>query len=82
VGGNENDDSACGSGAVYVFRRTDMGWQQEAYLEASNTCAHAGSGTSAALSGRHTRGSGDRGEDSAAPASTATRNSGTVYVFH
>jgi hypothetical protein len=29
VGGNQNDNSATDSGAVYVFRRTGTAWQQE-----------------------------------------------------
>lgn len=37
VNGDQNDSSASNSGAVYVFRRTDVGWAQEAYLKASNT---------------------------------------------
>ena len=37
VNGNEVDNSAAGSGAVYVFHRVRSTWIQEAYLKASNT---------------------------------------------
>lgn len=30
------DDSAYGSGAVYVFRKSEGGWEQEAYIKSSN----------------------------------------------
>ena len=33
----EDDDSAYGAGAVYVFTRAAGGWTQEAYVKASNT---------------------------------------------
>jgi hypothetical protein len=34
VNGNQADNSAASSGAVYVFRRTGRSWAQEAYLKA------------------------------------------------
>lgn len=37
VGGNQTDNTAVKSGAVYVFRRTGSTWNQEAYLKASNS---------------------------------------------
>lgn len=37
VNGDENDDSAPESGAVYVFRRGPSGWAQSAYLKSSNS---------------------------------------------
>ena len=41
VNGNQKDDTASGSGAVYVFTRGGAGkpWAQQAYLKASNTDA-------------------------------------------
>lgn len=36
VNGDQNDDSTLGAGAVYVFVRTESGWEQQAYLKASN----------------------------------------------
>ncbi|HEY5566064.1 MAG TPA: integrin [Gammaproteobacteria bacterium] len=32
-----DDNAAAGSGAVYLFRRNDEAWSQEAYIKASNT---------------------------------------------
>jgi hypothetical protein len=51
VDGDQADDSAQGSGAIYVFRRTGTTWQQEAYFKASNTGAMDLFGTSVALAG-------------------------------
>jgi len=36
VNGDQADDSVEGSGAVYIFTRSNNGWQQQAYLKASN----------------------------------------------
>ena len=51
VGGNQADNSAHGSGAVYLFTRSGTTWTQQAYLKASNTGAGDGFGLSVALSG-------------------------------
>jgi len=46
VNGDQSDNSAIvanrdtGAGAVYVFTRSNEGWQQQAYLKASNTQAN------------------------------------------
>jgi hypothetical protein len=37
VNGNQNDNNASRSGAVYVFVRNGTNWSQEAYIKASNT---------------------------------------------
>jgi trimeric autotransporter adhesin len=86
VGGNQGDNSASQSGAVYVFRRSGSAWAQEAYLKASNTGAGDEFGISVALSG-DTLAVGARSEDSAAQGvggnqgdNTAT-DSGAIYVF-
>jgi hypothetical protein len=87
VGGDQDDNSAPGSGAVYVFRRTGTTWQQEAYVKASNTGVEDEFGGSVALSG-DTLAVGARGEDSAAPGVNGDQDddsasfSGAVYVFH
>ena len=39
VDGDETHNSAAAAGAVDVFARTVSGWQQEAYVKASNTQA-------------------------------------------
>jgi len=49
VDGNQADNSAADSGAVYVFVRTGGVWSQQAYLKASNTDAHDGFGVSVAI---------------------------------
>ena len=57
VNGDQSDNSAgsffsgSGSGAVYVFRRENGQWMQEAYLKASNTDDGDHFGTSVAISG-------------------------------
>ncbi len=50
VGGNQADDSAPGSGAVYVFSRSGATWFQQAYVKASNTGAGDHFGSALALS--------------------------------
>jgi hypothetical protein len=51
VNGNQSDNNANNSGAVYVFTRTGGVWTQQAYLKASNTDANDGFGYSLAISG-------------------------------
>jgi hypothetical protein len=51
VNGNQSDDSANSSGAVYVFVRNGGNWTQQAYLKASNTGGGDFFGSSVALSG-------------------------------
>jgi len=49
IDGNQNDDSASGAGAAYVFVRSGGTWSQQAYVKASNAEANDGFGTSVAL---------------------------------
>ncbi len=51
VGGNQADNSALGSGAAYVFKRSGSTWVQQAYLKASNTGEYDLFGWSVAVSG-------------------------------
>jgi hypothetical protein len=86
VDGEQSDDSALESGAVYVFRRSGTAWSQEAYLKASNTDALDSFGMGVGLDGdtlavgaggersRATGVGGDQRDDSA-------ENAGAVYVF-
>ncbi|NCP78886.1 MAG: alpha/beta hydrolase, partial [Desulfuromonadales bacterium] len=51
VDGNQADNSASDSGAVYVFTRNGTTWSQQAYLKASNTEAGDLFGNAVSLSG-------------------------------
>ncbi len=88
VDGNQADDSARGSGAVYVFRRSGASWAQEAYLKASNAQAGDLFGSAVALAADgHTLAVGARQEDSGATGVDGNQHdnsapqSGAVYVF-
>ncbi|MEQ1730999.1 MAG: integrin, partial [Vicinamibacterales bacterium] len=84
VGGNQADNSASRSGAVYVFVRNGTTWAQQAYLKASNTEAGDGFCGVALWGDTLAVGSGD---DSAATgvggnqADNSAPSSGAVYVF-
>ena len=87
VNGNQADNSAPYSGAVYVFTRTGSTWSQQAYLKASNTKTEDYFGyPSMSLSG-DTLAVGASYEDSNATgvngnqADTSAVESGAVYVF-
>ncbi|MFO0774985.1 MAG: cadherin-like beta sandwich domain-containing protein [Nitrospiraceae bacterium] len=86
INGNQSDNSASGSGAVYVFTRNGSTWTQQAYIKASNTGAFDEFGASVALSG-DTLAVGAIGEDSSATgingneADNSASSSGAVYVF-
>jgi hypothetical protein len=88
IGGNEADNSASASGAVYLFSNSSGSWSQTAYLKASNTDAGDGFGTSVALSADGaTLAVGAYGEDSNATgiggdgADNTAGESGAVYLF-
>ena len=86
VDGNQSDNSASNSGAVYVFTRSGSTWSQQAYLKASNTGADDEFGYSVSLSG-DTLAVGARREGSSATgvngsqSDNSVSNSGAVYVF-
>jgi len=83
INGNQGDNSANGSGAVYVLRRSGTTWSQQAYVKASNTGAGDGFGTSLALSADgNTLGVGAPREASNGNQSdNSAFGSGAVYVF-
>jgi len=87
INGNQADNSAPGSGAVYAFTRTDGVWSQQAYVKASNTGASDRFSDSVALAGK-TLVVGADSEDSATTgingnqADNSAGNSGAVYVFN
>ena len=51
VNGDQFSNSAPGSGAAYVFRRSDTSWTQEAILKASNSEAFDQFGSAVSISG-------------------------------
>lgn len=88
IGGNQNDNSAGGAGAVYVFARTGATWTQQAYLKASNSGAVDLFGHAVALSpDGSTLVVGAPGESSAATGIGGNQNdnsaigAGAAYVF-
>ena len=94
VNGDESDDSAQDSGAVYVFVRNGMSWSQQAYLKASNTDEYDGFGWSVSVSGDTivvgspnedsdaTGVNGDQGNPPTIPEGTNNfLNAGAAYVF-
>lgn len=88
INGNQNNNAANRSGAVYLFTRTHGTWRQNAYVKASNTQAGDMFGYDLALSadGR-TLAVGAYREDSKAvrvngnQRNNSASNSGAVYVF-
>jgi hypothetical protein len=87
-GGNEADNSAANSGAVYVFVREGLAWSQQAYVKASNAGAGDAFGSSLALSSDgNTLAVGAYAEDSNATgiggnaADDSAQESGAVYMF-
>ena len=82
VNGDQGDDEDfVRSGAVYVFRRTDGIWSQEAYIKALSTAMYSELGISVALWG-DTLAVGAWGDSSPPPGSDDPAiHSGAVYVF-
>jgi hypothetical protein len=87
VNDNDNNNSAGWAGAAYVFVRDEGGgWEQQAYLKASNTDRYDSFGWSVAVSG-DTVVVGAPDEDSAAVGvndndnNNSARDAGAAYVF-
>lgn len=92
---SHNDVSATGvsaSGAVYLFTRNGVSWEEEAYIKASNNAAVSDFGGSISLSGDGRRlavGSYKESNDAAGISSTfpsssennGKSNSGAVYLY-
>lgn len=87
TGGTNNSNS--GSGAVYIFRRNNSTWSQEAYIKAANNGATDAFGMDVSLSGDTLAVSGYL-EDSdqtgitngtGTSASNLMGNSGAVYIY-
>jgi len=75
IDGDQADDSAPDSGAVYVFERRVFAWSQKAYLKASNTDENAYFGLDLSLAPSGTLAVGAYNENGTAA------GSGAVYVF-
>jgi len=73
VDGDQTDNTASGSGAVYVFTRSSGVWSKGVYLKASNTTAGSAFGSSVALT--------SDGSRLAVGASKAAVINGAAYVF-
>jgi hypothetical protein len=89
VNGNQLDNSASNSGAVYIFTRSGTTWTQQAYLKPQNTGATDQFGSQVSLSASgDTLAVGALFEDSAETGtagngvSNAAVDSGAVYVFN
>ncbi|WP_413934108.1 integrin [Nitrospira sp. BLG_1] len=67
IGGNQGDNSASGSGAVYVFTRSGNTWSQQAYVKASNSAANSSFGGSLSLDNN--------------TLAVGTDNASTAYIF-
>jgi hypothetical protein len=84
INGDQNNNNAPNSGAVYVFTRTAGIWTQQAYIKASNTDAGDRFGGDLALNG-DTLAVGARLEAANGVNADQTNNSapgaGAVYVF-
>jgi hypothetical protein len=86
IDGNQNDDSAPFTGAVYVFTRGGAAWSQQAYVKASNSGSEDRFGWSLALTGKTLAVGADR-EDSNATgvngdeSNNSLLDSGAVYLF-
>jgi hypothetical protein len=88
IDGDEANNLAERAGAVYVFRNGSSGWEQVAYVKASNTEAYEGFGSDVALSGSgNTLVVGAQWEDSGATgingdqSDNTADSAGAVYVF-
>ena len=88
INGNQMDNSAESSGAVYMFARTGTTWAQQAYVKASNTDAGDQFGWSVALNhdgttlavGAQSEASGAAGIN-ANQADNAAADAGAAYVY-
>lgn len=84
--GNQTNNNANQAGAVYVFRRTSIGWMQQSYVKASNTDGGDLFGYSVALS-KNTLVVGAVSERSSAigingnQADNSVTSAGAIYVF-
>ena len=88
INGDQNDNTASESGAVYVFVLNGESWQQHAYVKANNTDSSdefgfdvilSGDGRTLAVGaiGEHSATTGINGESG----DNSARNAGAVYIY-
>jgi hypothetical protein len=88
IDGKQDDDSADGAGALYLFTRSGTTWKQEHYVKGSNTEKFDEFGSSMALSrdgrtmavGAHFESGGSKGVNGN-EADNSVAHSGAAYVF-
>ena len=80
VGGDQANDAAPKSGAVYVFERAGSTWSQQAYIKASNTTAYHYFGTVALAGDGDTLAVGASGEAGSAGAVHLYTRAGGVWA--
>jgi len=86
VNGNQTNNSAANSGAVYIFTRSGSVWSQQAYLKAANTDANDHFGIAISLSNGRLVVGADQEESNAIgvngnQADNSAATSGAAYVF-
>ncbi|MEX1056090.1 MAG: hypothetical protein WED11_00050 [Natronospirillum sp.] len=88
IGGDQSDNSALRSGAVYTFTRSGSTWSQQANIKATNADTEDWFGHTIALSGDgNTLAVGALAEDSNATGvnsdqtDNSATNSGAVYLY-
>lgn len=88
INGNQDDNSASKSGAVYIFTRSGSDWPQQAYIKASNTDTQDRFGHAVSLSADgNTLAVGALGEDSNAIGINGNQHdkslaySGAAFIF-
>ncbi len=79
VDGDQSNNNALDSGAVYVFERTGSSWQQTAYIKAHNTGAGDCFGDGVAISDNHLIVGSPLEDDEGGD--TPLTNSGAAYIF-
>jgi hypothetical protein len=87
INGDQTDNSAAGSGAVYVFVRSGTSWSQQAYVKASTTDRNDSFGTPTLSGDGKTLAVGAYNEDSSATgingdqSTNGSDGAGAVYVY-
>ena len=87
IGGDQTNNNASGSGAIYVFARTGNIWAQQAYIKAFNTGASDQFGISVSIHGdtlavgANREDSTGSGINSGVEGDNSAPDSGAAYVF-